>query len=805
MIVGLGGALDSNYALAQATDGAAQSPTPADGAALPSIKPPVPVSALEVDYPAGASGRQRVTLQLTVDVHGSVGEVQVLSGEPPFVEAAARAAASWRYRPALRLNAATGKYQVVAARIRVDVLFEPPTKKLPILPDRDAQAQTESSPVSQKPATDTTPHPAVQDIVVTGERSTETVTLSRAEVRQLPGAFGDPFRAVEVMPGVTPIASGLPYFYVRGAPAGNVGYFFDDVAVPALYHAAVGPGVIHPAFIENVQLYSGSTPARYGRYAGAIVAGTSAEPSFERRTEISARLVDAGAFLEAPFAERRGSLMLAGRYSYTGALLSLLSDDVELSYWDYQARAQYDLDSEQSVTLFGFGAFDFLAADNDRGVRQQLYNVSFHRVTARYERWLAPGSRWRLALSPGLDSTSVSNDDGDAGGELQRRSLDISTELDHELSRKLRFRAGAQATLSRLDVEFDAINEPEQDPIERGPNGENLSILPVAGVPDTNEDLLIRARQLQRQSALEVAFSPRDDFLAGVWMELPWQTSDGVTLTPGVRLDYYRTGSATAWAPQPRLHARFQVTQHTALIHGVGIAHQAPSFVAPIPGVIGNIENGLQLGVQTDAGVETALAWDVTATLTLFQTALFNGSDPLGLFQLQRSGAQSVDATVDRSLAHSYGLELFLRRPLSKRLGGFLSYTLSNSTRSIENLEGPSGFDRRHVLNAALAYDLGRRWRLGGRFVFYTGSPGEVAYPEAATNPPRTPAFFRLDWRLEKSWLIGDSGAWWALVFEVLNTTLQRETLEKSCYAYGCRQESFGPVTIPSVGIEASF
>jgi hypothetical protein len=109
------------------------------------------------------------------------------------------------------------------------------------------------------------------------------------------------------------------------------------------------------------------------------------------------------------------------------------------------------------------------------------------------------------------------------------------------------------------------------------------------------------------------------------------------------------------------------------------------------------------------------------------------------------------------------------------------------------------------VINAALAYDLGRRWRLGGRAVAYSGAPAEVAYRAAAKNPPRTPWFYRLDFRLEKRWLIGTGGAWWALVLEVLNTTFNEETLSSSCYAYGCREESIGPVTIPSLGVEASF
>jgi hypothetical protein len=89
-------------------------------------------------------------------------------------------------------------------------------------------------------------------------------------------------------------------------------------------------------------------------------------------------------------------------------------------------------------------------------------------------------------------------------------------------------------------------------------------------------------------------------------------------------------------------------------------------------------------------------------------------------------------------------------------------------------------------------------------WVVYTGIPAELAYPRAVRHPPRSPLFYRLDWRLEKRWRLGETG-FWALVFEVLNTTLHKETLEISCYAYACSEESIGPVTIPSIGLEASF
>jgi hypothetical protein len=265
----------------------------------------------------------------------------------------------------------------------------------------------------------------------------------------------------------------------------------------------------------------------------------------------------------------------------------------------------------------------------------------------------------------------------------------------------------------------------------------------------------------------------------------------------------YTGDGVTQLAPEPRIAARFQVSDRVALLHDLGIAHQAPSFAIPVPGLQGAASQGLQRAVQSSAGTEVELGNHFTGSLTLFQNILFGGTDALGLYQLQRADT-TIETESDRVIARTYGLELFLKRSLTQRLGGFFSYTLSRSTRSVGLVHGPSSFDRTHVFNAAVAYELGKNWRAGIRTVVYTGIPAELAYPRAVKHPPRAPIFYRLDWRLEKRWRLGKDG-FWALVFEVLNTTLHKETLEISCYAYGCTSESIGPITIPSIGLEASF
>src|SRR5690606_14816889 len=105
-------------------------------------------------------------------------------------------------------------------------------------------------------------------------------------------------------------------------------------------------------------------------------------------------------------------------------------------------------------------------------------------------------------------------------------------------------------------------------------------------------------------------------------------------------------------------------------------------------------------------------------------------------------------------------------------------------------------------------------------FVGYSGIPMSAAapaFPEQIVGvpPERTPAFYRLDARLEKRWRIGKTG-WVAVVVEGLNTTLSREVTGYECgtalrlpgRATGtptCAERVIGPVSVPSLGVEGGF
>jgi TonB family protein len=770
--------------------GLAQASPPATPAAL---EPPRLVSETTVPYPEGAHGNGIVVLAIVVNADGTVRSAVPVDGNEPFSSAASRAAMTWRYEPATR----GGK--PVASRVRVEIDFRPPAPPAPMA------TPTPTPTATSKPD-------SIQEVLVRGahEEPSRTASLTRAEVRQIPGAFGDAFRAIEIMPGVTPIVSGLPFFYIRGAPPGDVGYFLDGIRVPYLFHVGIGPSVVHPAIVDRVDLYPGGYPARFGRFSGGIVSGETIQPAENIHGEYNLRFFDAGAFAEAPFDGGRGTLLLGGRFSFTSLLLSLSSPDTVLSYWDYQGRATYDLTPRDRVGVYAFGADDFLG-QKQSGTTQTLFGTQFHRVDFRYDHDLHESATMRTAVTLGEDLTQVGT-----GQSVRDRLVGARTEVSARLSPSALLRAGVDAVADVYDIVFDA-----------------------AAVSPT-------------EAALATNFPSRTDLATGVRGDLVLNVMRGLEVTPGARIDFFGSAGATAFAIDPRLSARATITDRARLLWAMGLAHQPPAFVIPVPGFQpGGLKGGLQTAVQESMGVEWDLGSATTATATVFHNGFFNMSDALGVTQAQPSGCppgsfpsdtlagdpggaggsrscmqrftpgtlgpdrsggggqaagssgmtQTIQALEARTNGTAYGFELFVKRRLSEHLGGFLSYTLSRSTRVNNGQSFVAAFDRTHVLNTAAAYDLGRGWRAGARVTFYTGLPKA---PDPTNPSTRLAPFFRVDLRLEKRWSLGKR-AWLSFVAEWLNATLSKEEIGTSCTLQGCQATTVGPITIPSLGIEGGF
>jgi hypothetical protein len=647
------------------------------------------------------------------------------------------------------------------------------------------------------PGADGAPAPAAVEVVVEGERneplgsSPTRRDLDLLDVQRLPGAFGDAFRAIEALPGVAPLASGMPHLFVRGANPSATGYFVDGIAVPFLYHLAIGPSVINPALIDDVVFYPGAYPAAYGRQVGGIVAASTRPPRRRLRLEAEVRLFDAGAYAEVPVFTERAQLFAAARYAYPGPMLSLVAPGTRLGYWDYQLGGSYQLSRRDRVGVLAFGSSDHLGQVDDRGVETELFGTRFHRVQAFLERRSPPaeggdeGARARLALGYGRDDSAL-GEQGTLG------SHDYVMRADAQVPLGPGARIGGGVDLAAEDVTF--VPSPDLVPAPEPEGGEQVFEFDITK-----------------------AFGSRINAAAGGYLELSVRPFAGLELVPGMRFDLYGEGHAVEPVWEPRGALRIHPASLLTLTTAAGAMHQRPSLLVAVPALAPRgLARGLQGATQLSQALDLALPLDIAATVTGFY---HDYRDLTDLAATCGAGIEQCSVT-DRAAGRAFGVEVALRRSLAERVGGLLSYTMSRSERRYRGETFLSDFDRTHVLHAALGVDLGRRWHVGGQLSVYDGRPHSLIAidhperPNEATligkrNALRRPPFVRLDLRAEKRWVVAERG-WIGVVVELFNLTLQKETVDFDCRVsevlgtqsgLTCGGQEVGPITIPSLGV----
>jgi len=635
------------------------------------------------------------------------------------------------------------------------------------------------------------------EIVVVDEQRREEVSrisLRGAEIKQIPGTFGDPFRVVQTLPGVASVVSLLPYPVVRGTSPSSTGFLLDGTRVPLLYHLLGGPSVIHPEFIDEIQFFPGGAPAPYGGYTGGIIDGRTARARpDEHLLDFDANLLQVGGFVRQPLKPIGATVTAAGRYGYPGFLLGLATDEVSLSYWDYQLR----LDGGNALdgwTVFFFGA------------RDELDTV--------------PPDADPTDPSPPLEPSLVLG--------FQRADLRLhQTFGDVEMT--ARAVLGYDRTLS-MGTDFTLWSaEPALSVRWVASEGLTLSGGLLASVRSVSRG----ADALADPNALSGITANIDELTSGsTYLELLWRPAPGLLIRPGLRADVYSDETATQWDIDPRLTFRYALHNRDLpdvkpgsddsaiwLKGSAGIYHQPPRFVLPLPGLdMMPLQYGLLRSYQTSLGTELPFANGIQLSLegflnlmdpTVFDLSVNDASvtteanaslTPVSIVMPQTNQQEFIDRLTTPQTGSAYGLELLLRRQSKTGVFGWVSYTLSRAARSRGGAEAPYDFDRTHLLSLVAGLPLRRNWDIGLRFQYQSGKPTTVS---AGYNAARGEGYMRIDLRVEKRFVISPS-AWWAVVAEVMNASLSSEVVRRPCDPE-CRDEDVGPIVLPSLGVLGQF
>lgn len=660
--------------------------------------------------------------------------------------------------------------------------------------------------------------------VVNAERqvAVSSTTLREEEMREVPGTRGDPLRAVGSLPGVSQLAGFLPYVVVRGAAPGNTGYYLDGSRVPILFHVAIGPSVIHPYFIDSVDFYPSGAPVRLGRYTSGIIEARTRPARRDRvHGDVDLRLTDAGALLEIPIDRRiepgckhetkrrklckkgpaRGALTLAGRYSYTGAVLTLVRSDARIRFWDYQARFDHRLGDQLDFTAFAYGSFDDLGqrayTDPITGERVQpdpFLRFQFHRLDSRIRQRLRGDGSAVYAVVLGLDQSGFGGTSPLADPGTENNPGAGTNEWRVAPRADFRVRVHDRVALNfgvDQEVQFFRLRNQLEDLGEIG-DVEDLALL----------------------------FSERNVTATGLYFDVEFRRNR-VEVRPGVRMDFFAQAGNSPYLPEadgithavgvdPRLLLRERVGKRWWLKQAVGVYHQAPSFPIPIPGIESfGFERGLQRNIQGSFGYEVVI---VENLLSLTQEAYLGRLSNLQDYEVagatDMSDVEELEDVISRVNGWAYGLESMLRLVPTGKVFGWAAYTISRSTREYSvGGNAPSNWDQRHILNFVLGYWINKKWNLGGRVHYHSGRPwtapvGNQSDLEALTqnrNNARLPPFFQLDFRAERVWRWPN----WQLSasLDVANATYSREIF--ACTPSSSDDDAGTPEALRAFGLAA--
>jgi len=622
-----------------------------------------------------------------------------------------------------------------------------------------------------------------ETIVIARPEEEPSVPIKKEELVRTAGSFGDPFRVVESLPGVAQTTWPLPLYAIRGANPGNTGFFIDGVRAPALFHFALGPSVIHPYFIQNMQFYPGGYPINFGRYVSGIVTAETANPPTDRmHLSADVRLFDAGGIAATPFDNGKGTIAISGRYSYTGYLLSLFSSAYAVDYWDYQVRVEHSLGPGR-LSLFAFGSGDNMGQKNpdktDWGLEGRpdilalapapgQAKLMFHRAQLRWD-GSALGGRLTAAVVGGVDDATVSITSF-LSLPVGSRMLTLAPRLAERwgLRRWLDLEVGGDAEIQRIWP---------------------TSVATLAGgfLADNYKTDLFRTRN---------AVS------AGAYVGFAVSVGERLTLSPGLRYDAFFEQDTSSFAPGPRLLVRLQVGARDFLKATLGQFSQMPNLPVGVPGfdAFGLKSFGLQRSRQASLGLESALEDRFGLDLDL-DTSIFY--QRLHLTDMRNSLIPDPEAQdlLEAREGESYGLEVMLRRPMKHRLYGWLAYTISRSLRVVDGIVVPSDWDQRHIINLVVGYRWPRHYTTSIRFHYNSGRPYPL-YSQRSFSVEsyvNLPAFAQLDLRADKRFFF-DSFIF-DVYLELVNSTLSRQV-------YDIKREQSGGITerayrlvLPSAGV----
>jgi hypothetical protein len=605
------------------------------------------------------------------------------------------------------------------------------------------------------------------------------IRLDLPTVRLAPVVLGehDVLRSLTLLPGITTVNDATTSLNVRGGGTDQNLILLDEATLYNPSHVLGFLSAFNADAVDEVTVYKGSMPARYGGRLSSVVDVRQRDGNANAfGGSASLGLLASRLLVEGPLPNDEGSFMVAGRRSYADLFLRGSSDPStrnEVAYfYDFNAKATIRLGQTGSLLVSGYRGRDRFARDTldaawgnaagtvrwNRAFRNSLFS-SVTAIADRYDYHLGfPVASTSIGWSAGISSIALKADESfrvadhnliEFGAEIARETLEPGRVVPTDSSpgipgREIETRH-AIAGAAYLGHEVDVGHRLSLRYGLRFSTFERLG--PATTLRYANDAPLIWNETLGKYEKGRVVDTVRTR------PGTPLNTFGGAE--PRIAVRWGLTQNSSVKASYTRTRQYLQLATRTNSPTPLDVWEPAGPFIKP------QAADQVSIGYTALAGVLEVSA--ETYFKRLYRVVDFiDGADIILKDDLETALVQGE--------GRDYGLEIFGRRRAGP-VTGWISYTLSRAEQRFPAPSAtgaprhggindghyyPSPSDKSHDLSAVLSMVANERWTFSIVFALASGLP--ATYPIARyiangtsvaeygpRNAERLPLYHRLD------------------------------------------------------------
>ena len=634
---------------------------------------------------------------------------------------------------------------------------------------------------------------ANREMLEASTREVSQIKISPRQLSSLPSIGEvDVFRTIQLLPGISGASDGESGLYVRGGTPDQNLVLFDGMTIYHVDHFFGFFSAFNADAIKDIQIFKGGFPAQYGGRISSVINLTGKTGNQNRmRFGMGANLLSANAYLEIPLFEN-GTFLLAGRRSYTDFIRSPLYDSIYglmtgeesgsvgpgvrggrrfggMQEAEFQPSFYfYDLNSKLTLSPSPMDilTFSFYSGKDDLDKSQDYSGLQFRfpgsddgatMETTDFTKWGNLGSsgkwsrQWNNRFHTDLlvaysryfsnydRSTSMNTQTLPNDSTARRRGFGFASVQDNNV-KDLTF---------RLDLDWHVANS---HTLRLGTWISQFDSRYTATMNDT------------------ITFFDRagKSWLYAMYLQDRWKMKN-LELTFGLRSSLYQETHKMYY--EPRASFTYSVDDHFRLKGAWGYYYQ---FVNRI--VNENVTEGSRdFWLLSDENMEPSFAEHRILGLEYENSGYYFGVeayqkevDNLIEFTRRFTGRADFSDFFFFGSGKAKGLEFLLQKKRSD-ITGWIGYTLGKVDHQFPAFNDgevfPSGYDRRHEINAVARWNLGP-WTLAATGVYASGRAytapesqyylsmvdGEIySYIHISDkNSQRLPEYLRLDLSLSR-------------------------------------------------------